>query len=98
MKMNRTFRQWRKRVWAGLLVLVALACAEFWMVCRFSHDCARSVAHEELGAGLRMPDNFFIAIAATRSGHRPYERAFGTERLKQRQARLEEEPACWPAN
>jgi hypothetical protein len=60
MKMNRTFRHWsRKRVWAGLLVLFALACGEFWMVCSFSRDCARSVVQEELAAGFPVPDNIF---------------------------------------
>jgi len=62
MKMNRKLRWWsRKRVWAGLLVLLAVACAEFWMVCSFSRDCARSVAQEELTAGFPVPDNFFVS-------------------------------------
>jgi len=62
MKMNRTFRQWtRTRLWAGLLVVLAVACAEIWMVCSFSRDCARSVAQEELTAGFPVPDNFFVS-------------------------------------
>jgi hypothetical protein len=62
MKMNRTFRRWnRKRVWAGLLVLVAVGCAEFWMVCSFSRDCVRSAAQEELGSGFPVPNDFLLS-------------------------------------
>lgn len=31
------------------------------MVCSFSRDCARSVAHAELTAGFPVPDNFFVS-------------------------------------
>jgi len=62
MKMDRTIRQWRrKQVWAGLLVLLAVACADFWMVCRFGRDCARSVAQAEVTADFSVPQNFLVS-------------------------------------
>jgi hypothetical protein len=62
MKMNRTFRQWRrKQVWAGLLVLLAVACGEFWLVLSFSRDCARSLAQEEPSAEFAVPEYFLVS-------------------------------------
>ncbi|MBE0541085.1 MAG: hypothetical protein IH623_06850 [Verrucomicrobia bacterium] len=61
MKTNRTLRcVGRLRLWAGLLALLLIVCAEFWMVCRFSRDCARSVALETVPAGFPVSDVHFV--------------------------------------
>jgi hypothetical protein len=40
MKTNPHAREvWRTRKWAGMLAILLLASAEFWMVCRLGHDC-----------------------------------------------------------
>ncbi len=58
MKMNRKFRQFaRKRFWAGLLLLVTLACAECWMVGFFGRDCARGAAQADWGYGFPLSDH-----------------------------------------
>ena len=42
MKTNQRARKvWKLRVWAGLLAMLLLASAEFWMVCRFGHECGQ---------------------------------------------------------
>jgi hypothetical protein len=42
MKTNRRARKvWKVRVWAGLLAVLMLASAEFWMVCRLGHECGQ---------------------------------------------------------
>jgi hypothetical protein len=40
MKTNERARKvWQTRTWAGMLAVLLLASVEFWMVCRFGHDC-----------------------------------------------------------
>jgi hypothetical protein len=40
MKTNQRARKvWKTRAWAGMLAVLLLASVEFWMVCRFGHDC-----------------------------------------------------------
>jgi uncharacterized membrane protein len=57
MKMNRMFRKWsRTRFWVGLFVLLAVVCGEFWMVCAFSRECARSMVRVESSAGIALPE------------------------------------------
>jgi hypothetical protein len=34
----------RLRYWAGLLAVLLLVSAEFWMVCRLGHGCAQMAA------------------------------------------------------
>jgi hypothetical protein len=42
MKTNHYARQVLKvRVWASTLAVLLLVSAEFWMVCRFGHDCGQ---------------------------------------------------------
>ena len=42
MKTNHQARQvLRVRVWASTLAVLLLVSAEFWMVCRFGHDCGQ---------------------------------------------------------
>jgi hypothetical protein len=42
MKTKQQARQVLKlRVWAGTLAVLLLVSAEFWMVCRFGHDCGQ---------------------------------------------------------
>jgi flagellar biogenesis protein FliO len=42
MKTNHRAHTARKlRIWAGLLVVLLLISAEFWMVCRFGHECGQ---------------------------------------------------------
>ena len=42
MKTNAHARELRKaRIWVGLLAVLVLVSAEFWMVCRFGHDCGQ---------------------------------------------------------
>jgi hypothetical protein len=42
MKTNERARKIRKaRISAGLLAVLMLAFGEFWMVCRFGHDCGQ---------------------------------------------------------
>lgn len=60
MKINRTLRSLgRLRLWAGLLVLLLIVCAEFWMVGRFSRDCARTVASETVPTGFPVTEVHF---------------------------------------
>ncbi|MCW5554141.1 MAG: hypothetical protein KIS67_18540 [Verrucomicrobiae bacterium] len=60
MKTNRTLRSLdRSRLWAGLLALLLIVCAEFWLVCRFSRDCARSLALETAPAGFPVSEVHF---------------------------------------
>jgi hypothetical protein len=42
MKTNQYARQARKiRVWAGMLAVLLLVSAEFWMVCSFGQACGQ---------------------------------------------------------
>ncbi len=42
MKTNeRARKMWKVRVWAGLLSVLLLASAEFWMVCRWGQEGGR---------------------------------------------------------
>jgi hypothetical protein len=42
MKTNQRARKVCKiRIWAGLVAVVLLLSAEFWMVCRFGHECGQ---------------------------------------------------------
>ena len=42
MKTNQHARQVRKlRVWAGMLAVLLLVSAEFWMVCHFGRTCGQ---------------------------------------------------------
>jgi len=42
MKTNQHARKvWKARIWTGMLAVLLLASAEFWMVCRFGHNCGR---------------------------------------------------------
>jgi hypothetical protein len=42
MKTNEHARKvWKLRIRAGLLTVLLLASAEFWMVCRFGHNYGR---------------------------------------------------------
>lgn len=42
MKTTKHARQMRQiRVWAGMVAVVLLVSAEFWMVCRVGHACGR---------------------------------------------------------
>lgn len=42
MKTNEHARKVRQaRIWVGLLAVLVLVSAEFWMVCRFGHDCGQ---------------------------------------------------------
>ena len=38
---QRSRKVWKARVWAGLVAVLLLASAEFWMVCRFGHKCGQ---------------------------------------------------------
>jgi hypothetical protein len=45
MKTNHQARQvLRLRIWASTLAVLLLVSAEFWMVCRFGHDCGQTTA------------------------------------------------------
>ena len=45
MKTNHQAQQMLKlRVWASTLAVLLLVSAEFWMVCRFGHDCGQLTA------------------------------------------------------
>jgi hypothetical protein len=42
MKTNQYARQARQiRVWAGMLAVLLLVSAEFWMVCRYGQACGQ---------------------------------------------------------
>ena len=42
MKTNHHARTvWKRRIWAGLVAVLLLVSAEFWMVCRFGHRCGQ---------------------------------------------------------
>lgn len=61
MKTNRTLRTLgRLRLWTGLLALLLIGCVEFWMVCRISRDCARTVASETVPAGFPVSEVHFV--------------------------------------
>jgi len=52
--------KWRRvRLLAGLLVFLALTCAELWMVLRFGSELMQTAASQNAGAGLPGRGTFF---------------------------------------